>query len=55
LFEGSFSRSFTEAGWSEWEKEWSSILDKPSEEWDEEAQSNSARVPYRLPDKEMNL
>ena len=55
LFEGGFSRSFTEAGWSELEKEWSSILDKPSEEWDEETQSNSARVPYRLPDKEMNL
>ena len=55
LFEGEIKKEFTEDGWNALETEWQSSLEKDSHEWEFGQQSSSARIPYRLPDKEMNF
>ena len=55
LFEGSITKQYTNEGWNQFETEWQSSLEKDSHEWEFGQQSSSAKVPYRLPDQEMNF
>ena len=62
LLEGEFSYIYSYSGWEEIEAGWTNALNQHSGEWewndDEEAgaeESVPTRVPYRLPDQEMNF
>ena len=54
LWEGGFNEKYTNGEWSNLELEWNNLLNKGSGEW-EWTKSDAPRIPYRLPDSEMNF
>ena len=55
LFNTSFKYTYTDESWNKFEAEWTNLAEKHSGEWGWPDESNSTRIPYRLPDKEMNF
>lgn len=55
LFNTSFKYTYTDESWNKLEAEWTNLAEKNSGEWGWPDESNSTRIPYRLPDKEMNF
>ena len=57
LFEGGFTYTQSYEGWEKFEKEWTTLADKSSDEWTwgEDETPQLTRAPYRLPDSEMNF
>jgi hypothetical protein len=54
LFEGSLNWNFTEESWDKLGVEWETIMNKGSDEWNIGG-SEKAVIPYRLPERGMNL
>ena len=55
LFNAGFKYTYSDFEWNKLQAEWINLVDKSSGEWEWPDESNSTRIPYRLPDKEMNF